>query len=93
MRRSAMGILDKAKAAALEATTKAKEGVEDVQLKRELGQSYGELGKATFALVESGAITNTELDAVVEKIRTLIARLEADTSDPAAPDTEAAASE
>ena len=40
-----MRFLDKAKAAAVEATAKAKEGVEDVQLKRELSQAYNELGK------------------------------------------------
>ena len=43
-----MGFLDKAKAAAEQAAAKAKEGVEDVQVKRELGQAYGELGKKTF---------------------------------------------
>ena len=49
-----MGLLDKAKAAAVEATAKAKEGVEDVQLKRELSQAHNELGKIAFELVESG---------------------------------------
>ena len=43
-----MSLLDKAKKAAEQAATKAKEGVEDVQQKRELGQAYGELGKITF---------------------------------------------
>ena len=34
-----MGLLDKAKAAAEQAAAKAKEGVEDVQTKRELSQA------------------------------------------------------
>ena len=66
-----MGFLDKAKAAAVEATAKAKEGVEDVQLKRELSQAYNELGKVAFELVDSGEISHAKLDAVAEKIRTL----------------------
>ncbi len=47
-----MGFLDKAKQAAEQATAKAKEGVEDVQVKRELSQTYNELGKVAFELVE-----------------------------------------
>jgi len=54
-----MGFLDKAKAAAVEATAKAKEGVEDVQTKRELSQAYNELGKVAFELVESGGNRTT----------------------------------
>ena len=42
-----MGFLDKAKAAAEQAASKAKEGVQDVQTKRELAQAYGELGQKT----------------------------------------------
>jgi hypothetical protein len=66
-----MGFLDKAKAAAVEATAKAKEGVEDVQLKRELSQAYNELGKHAFELVESNEIAHPQLASVVEKIRAL----------------------
>ena len=66
-----MGFLDKAKAAAEQAAAKAKEGVDDVQVKRELGQAYGELGKATFELIESGDISNATLDPIAEKIRGL----------------------
>jgi hypothetical protein len=66
-----MGFLDKAKAAAVEATAKAKEGVEDVQLKRELSQAYNELGKLAFELVESNDIAHPKLDTVAEKIRAL----------------------
>jgi hypothetical protein len=66
-----MGFLDKAKAAAVEATTKAKEGVEDVQLKRELSQAYNELGKLAFELVESNDITHPKLATLADKIRAL----------------------
>jgi hypothetical protein len=71
-----MGFLDKAKAAAETAAAKAKEGVEEVQTKRELGQAYDELGKATFDLIESGTIANETLAPIAEKIRTLKTQLE-----------------
>jgi hypothetical protein len=73
-----MGLLDKAKAAAEQAAAKAKEGVEDVQTKRDLSLAYGELGKATYRLVESGELSNPELTTLVEKIRTLETRTHAD---------------
>jgi hypothetical protein len=66
-----MGFLDKAKQAAEQATVKAKEGVEDVQAKRELSQSYNELGKIAFELVESNEISHPRLTTLTEKIRTL----------------------
>ena len=71
-----MGLLDKAKAAAEQAAAKAKEGVEEVQTKRELSQEYGELGKSVFELVEAGEISDPRLDASVEKIKSLKAKLE-----------------
>lgn len=64
-----MGFFDKAKAAAEQATAKAKEGVEDVQAKRELSQSYSELGKIAFELVESKAISHPRLESLAAKIR------------------------
>ncbi len=66
-----MGFLDKAKAAAEQAAAKAKEGVEDVQVKRELGQAYGDLGRAAFGLVESGELSHPQLEELVTKIRGL----------------------
>ena len=66
-----MGFLDKAKQAAEQATAKAKEGVEDVQLKRELSQTYNELGKVAFELVQSNEITHPRLETLAEKIRAL----------------------
>jgi|tagenome__1003787_1003787.scaffolds.fasta_scaffold20717930_2 hypothetical protein len=75
-----MGFLDKAKAAAQQATEKAKEGVSDVQTKREIGQTYDELGKKAFELAESGAITHPELTELVDKIKDLKTKLEEDDS-------------
>ena len=67
--------LNKAKHAAETAVTKTKEGVEDVQQKRELSQAYGDLGKTVFELVESGEISNPKLDDTVAKIRDLNEKL------------------
>jgi hypothetical protein len=71
-----MGFLDKAKAAAEQAATKAKEGVQDVQTKRELGQAYGELGQKTHELFTSGALSHPELTPLMEKITALKAQAE-----------------
>jgi hypothetical protein len=66
-----MGFLDKAKAAAEQAAARAKEGVDDVQAKRELSQSYNDLGKTAYELIESGEIAHPRLDATAAKIRGL----------------------
>src|SRR2546423_11467686 len=66
-----MGFLDKAKQAAEQAASKAKEGVADVQTKRSLGQAYTELGEEAYQLIESGAISHPQLEAQAEKIRSL----------------------
>ena len=73
-----MGFLDKAKQAAEQATAKAKEGVEDVQVKRELSQAYNELGKVAFELIESNDITHPKLETLAEKIRALHEREKGD---------------
>ncbi len=73
-----MGLLDKAKAAAEQAAAKAKEGVEDVQTKRELSQAYGDLGRLAFTLVESGELPNHHLAPPVDKVRALEAKASAE---------------
>jgi hypothetical protein len=68
-----VSLLDKAKSVADQATAKAKEGIDDVQTRRELGQAYDELGKLAYDLVTAGEITNEKLDPLVEKIKGLTA--------------------
>ena len=72
-----MGFLDKAKQAAEQAATKAKEGVEDVQTKRELSQSYTELGKTAYELIANGEISDPRFDGAVAKIKSLQEKLDA----------------
>jgi hypothetical protein len=71
-----VGLLDRAKTVAEQATTKAKEGFDDVQAKRELGQAYDELGKLTFELASTGEITHPRLEAGVDQIKGIKARLD-----------------
>lgn len=81
-----MGFLDKAKAAAEQAAAKAKEGVEDVQAKRELSQASNELGKIAFELIESGEISHPRLTEQADKIKALKEKI-ADEGDTAAAET------
>jgi hypothetical protein len=87
-----MGFLDKAKAAAEQAATKAKEGVQDVQTKRELSQAYGELGQKTYELASSGGLSHPDLTALVEKITALRAQDEQE-GEPVAAASAASATE
>jgi hypothetical protein len=73
-----MGLLDKAKSAADTATSKAKEGIGEVQTKRELGQAYDDLGKLAFELADAGEVAHERLDEPVARIRTLRAALESE---------------
>ena len=73
-----MGFLDKVKQQAEQAAERAKEGVADVQTKRELSQAYTELGEKAYDLSTAGAISNAQLDPIVERIRSLKAKLEED---------------
>ena len=73
-----MGFLNKAKAAAEQAAAKAKEEIEDLQLRRELGQAYNALGKTTFELIETGELAHEKLDEQAAKIRELRERAAGD---------------
>ena len=70
-----MKLLDRAKSAAEQAAVKAKEGVEEIQARRELHLAYVELGRAAFALVEDEAIGHAELERPVDRVRAARARL------------------
>jgi hypothetical protein len=66
-----MGFLDKARSAAEQAATRAKEGVEEVQTKRSLSQAYEQLGRTAFELLEAGQISHERLAAQAAEIRSL----------------------
>jgi hypothetical protein len=64
-----MGFLDKAKAAAEQAATRAKEGVDEVQTKRSLAHAYEDLGRTAFELIDAGELSHPQLSAHAEEIR------------------------
>jgi hypothetical protein len=70
-----MGFLDKAKAAAEQAATRAKEGVEEVQSKRNLAHAYEELGRTAFDLIEEGQISNDRMAGLADEIRKMRASM------------------
>ena len=78
-----MGFLDKAKQAAQDASAKAKEGVADVQTKRDLGKAHAELGEKTYELAERGDLTHPELTSIIDRIRGLKAQIDAEETEPA----------
>jgi hypothetical protein len=80
-----MGVLDKVKAAAGRATTKAQENVATMQTKRKLTQAYSELGQTTYELAQSGELTHPRLSPTVERISAIKAQLEPEQHDEARP--------
>ena len=75
--------LDRLKEASVNVAQATREGIETLQTKRELSQTYGELGRTTADLVESGAITHPDLTPLVERIGELKAQLEAEEAEEA----------
>ncbi len=84
-----MGFLDKAMAAADQAATKAKEGLEDAQVKRDLAQSYNDLGRLTYSLYQRGEVSHPELEHLLQRV----SELEGAAQGAAAPATAAPAAE
>jgi hypothetical protein len=64
-----MGFLDNVKSAADQVATRAKEGVDDVQAKRNLTTAYQDLGKTAFELIEANEISHPRLVAQADEVR------------------------
>ena len=62
-----MGVLDKAIAAADQASTRVKEGVDDVQDRRLLSHAYEQLGQTAYELIESGEVAHAGLTAKTDR--------------------------
>jgi hypothetical protein len=73
-----MGFIDRVKGNLQDTAAMAREGIDDLQKKHELGQLYGELGRRAFELIDSGKLQTDELDYDVERIRALQAELDAE---------------
>ena len=84
-----MGFMDKLKAGAEEvkvgageATARARDTVQEAQLRRDLAQAYTELGRTTYTLVDEGSLQDERLDREVQRIRDLGVQL-SDSETPA----------
>lgn len=75
-----MGFLDKAMSAADQMATRAKEGVDDVQAKRNLKVAYEDLGRTAFQLIEENEISHQRLTAQADELRKLQAQIPHDPS-------------
>jgi hypothetical protein len=73
-----VGFLDKAKAAAEQAANRAKEGVEEVQTKRNLSHAYEELGRTAYDLIDGGQISHDRMTALADEVRKLRASASAE---------------
>jgi multidrug resistance efflux pump len=80
---------DRLKEATANVTQMTREQVGTLQAKKELWQTYGDLGRKTAELVESGAISHPELSAMVERINELNAQLATADEDEDSADTAA----
>lgn len=72
-----MGLIDRMKTSAEQATSRARESVQEAQLRHELGQAYGELGRSAYGLVDEGSLADERLAAEAGRVRDLEARLAA----------------
>ena len=89
-----MGFMDKVKSTvksgAEQAATKAQQEYERVQTRREISQAYEDLGAKAFDLAERGDLSHADLNADVERIKTLKEQLAAIGTEPAPAPPEAA---
>jgi hypothetical protein len=74
-----LGLIDKLKDAGEQASSRARGTVQEVQLRRDLAEAYGELGRKAYALVREGALTDARLLAPIERVRELEGQLASST--------------
>jgi hypothetical protein len=76
-----MGFLDNVKSAADQVATRAKEGVDEVQAKRNLQRAYEDLGRTAFHLIEENEISHERLTAQADEVRKYRAQVPPDTDE------------
>jgi hypothetical protein len=75
-----MGFLDNVKSAADQMATRAKEGVDEVQAKRNLVRAYEDLGRTAFQLIEENEISHPRLAAQADEVRKFRAQVPEETA-------------
>jgi multidrug resistance efflux pump len=76
-------LFDRLKEATANVTQMTREQVGSLQAKKELWQTYADLGRKTEELVASGAVSHPELSPLVERVNELKAQLAAADEDEA----------
>ena len=76
-------LFDRLTEATANVTQMTREQVGSLQAKKELWQTYADLGRKTAELVESGAVSHPELGPLVERVNELKAQLAAADEDEA----------
>ena len=76
-------LFDRLKEATANVTQMTREQVGSLQTKKELWQTYADLGRKTAELVDSGAVSHPELSPMVARVNELKAQLEAEDEDEA----------
>lgn len=66
-----MGLIEKLKEGAEQATNRARESVQETQLRHDLLHAYEELGRATCALLDQGLLEHAQLTSGAERINEL----------------------
>jgi hypothetical protein len=69
--------------AADQMATRAKEGVDEAQAKRNLQRAYEDLGRTAFQLIEEKEISHQRLNAQADEVRRWMAELPAESDPPA----------
>ena len=64
-------MIDRLRAGATHATGAARQSLEETHLRHSLDVAYGQLGRATFELLERGAVTDRRFAGHAERIREL----------------------
>ena len=70
-----MGLIDQLKTAGEQVAAGARETVQEAQLRHDLAEAYGELGRVAFGLLEEGALADGRLAPGSRRIRELQTQL------------------
>lgn len=65
-----------AKDAAARTASRAKQEAKELQLRRDLGEAYDDLGKAAYELWEKGEIGSPHLESRARRVKALLEELE-----------------
>jgi hypothetical protein len=66
-----MELFERARSLADQASTRAREGLEEAKLMLDLRRAYDDLGKVAFKLVDAGDLEHPRLQSLVDRIRGL----------------------